>query len=511
MLPIHPDWTSYFTRYAEQHKDANNNINAFLELSSPTLSQVHAISNLTSSKVSIWVYMSQVSRNIKLCHSITDLGNDPFNPASIVVGLDGFKERASPLKFQNQSVISLTETRVPTAEILLRVRDENELRSVEVPAEAVEGAAPAERRNQGPRRSNRINNAQGEEAQIEDAAGHVAAAIAAEENRNGEVEVTANTISSFPFISLPPFLWETAINSSKNPEEFFITLLSKVKEIERVPNYLCGFDTENLQNRCLRLFQFLWVASRGNIPPLIAEYPDDEEENIWMWCENCHTNSIKKDKETNDLEISSSSNQVSEVFKDAIDQLITSVAQNQSEGAGRKSKSFEKLHDSSKMMILNASATSPEMPGTLHEDCKEFFSCSTRGDAKLFLMRTMSNKYGCNNVNVSDGTIMSLYNGLFLSPSVEEPGNFTPFAFPRLTLTANGLSSSNTDKDALIMSLKELSGEKLSSSEIKQAVNQDFTMPNQADSQVDLRSITSRTSQQHVVSFSHLTHNFLNN
>ena len=485
MLPIHPNWSSFFIRYAEEHKDANNNANAFLDLSSPTLSQVHAISNLTTSKVSVWLYMSQVSNSVKLCHSITDLGNDPFNPASIVVGLDGFKERASPLKFQNQSVINLSEARVPAAETLLGVTNINELRSAEVPAGAVEGAVPAERRNQGPRRSNRINNAQGEEAQIEETADHVAEANAAEENRNGEVQVTANTFSSFPFISLPPFLWETAINSSKKPEEMFTTLLSKVKEIERMPDYLCGFNTENLQNRCLRLFQFLWLVSQGNMPPLISEHPDEEEENIWIWCENCHTNSIKNDKDTNDFEVSSSSNQVSEVFKDAIDQLITSVAQNQNEGTGRKSKSFDKLHDSSKLMILNASASSPEMPGTLHEDCREFFSCSTRGDAKLLLMRTLSTKFGCNNVNISDGTIMSLFNGMFLSPSVEEPGNFTIFAFPRLTLTANGLSSSSGDKDALIMSLKELSGEKLSSSEIKQAVNQDFTMPNQADSQVD--------------------------
>ena len=288
--------------------------------------------------------------------------------------------------------------------------------------------------------------------------------------------VDTDLLSTLPFTLLPSFLWSTAISiQNRDPAHVLLSFLTRTKYYHAEITQSVDFSLTEFQTSCTRLFQFLWLCKHGEVASLVTLPPEDDNE-ILNWnkfhhakclgqiniCQNPTINLpppatlpiVQQDHTMQNTIIQESLNQIAKLAPEP------------------KRKGSDKLHDSTKKLILQASSSNGEMIAAEPcEDCKEFFKAPNHSDARTTLLELMSNKWNCN-VDITQGAVTNLCNGRFTREYLDTPQNFSPFSFPKRPFMKR-----DHDKDSLSLQLKEMSGKGLSSEDINNALEQRVIVP----------------------------------
>ena len=287
----------------------------------------------------------------------------------------------------------------------------------------------------------------------------------------------SSLFSCHPYMVLPPFLWEPVLNlPSRHPATVFISFLNAMKDLGSKNEDSATLSTTALKKSCTRLFQFLWLAKEDNMEELRFS-PTCDDQQVLDWSKFIHEQCLEKDvhhppvsHHHPTVDPTTSYLETTRIIQNSIEQISKLAPE------GSKKKSFDKLHVSMRNMILNASSedgtSRPEKPCT---HCLEFFLSQTNADAKMCISRALRKEFGCN-VQISSGVVISLKEGNFLREYVKLPVNFSPFSFPK-----RSFKSLNTEKESLLLQLKELLGEGLSTADINGALNQEILVPYQVE------------------------------
>ena len=422
-------WREFFTEKAKDLTMANSRSSLLLDLSIPEELSVKSISNFVSESISIIMCFSSASRRICFLHSQSDLGGNIMYPRSKVVALDGFNQQAYPVVIGNESIIKVIDKQVPTIDTLNQMEN----------AEDIKGLSLSE---------------------------------------SEDIEV----LSSHPFIILPPFLWNTASSlSDRSAENVFLEFSKHLKLFAEENKDKDALKEEKLLKDTRRIFQFLWLVSKNQCSS-IEMYPPSDDEDVLKWSKSKHETSLGKYEREKSSSPSpqqvtappqvtvTNENSSNEAWRKSFEQVAQLATQSE------KKKGFEKLHDSSKNLILNATSSNGQVrAGTPCTECEEFYKARTHGDAKLIFSKSMKYNWNCS-VDVASGVIVNLYNGSFCRDFIESPSNFSLFSFPKKSFLGG-----NSEKESLLLQLKEMSGNGLSSDDIKQAMSQEITIPRQID------------------------------
>ena len=422
------NWKEVFAKQASKLVEQNKSAGLIIDLSIPETDQAKSISNFVSEKFSIVCYYSKFSKKIGFIHSASDLQGSILFPESKVVAFDGFRDQAFPILISNESISKVSDSDVPKLEAIAQMDSVADVKGL-----SLQGLVP-------------------------------------------------EILSCHPFMILPPFLWETAISiADRDPANVFMAFMLKIRNFAQENSNVADFEIGAMQTKCTRLFQFLWLANSDLAQELITCPPSDDQD-ILTWSKTNHNQYLTQNfngnqnlsgtavaQQINNLNQSSTNEMTSSIIKNSFEQISKLVP------SDNKKKCFEKLHEGTRNMILNASSSNGEMSaGTPCQDCIDFFKASGSGEASQIFIASLENKWTCN-VQVANGVMVRLHNGSFLREFAEKPCNFSPFSFPKKAFREN------TEKDALYLQLKELSGYGLSKEDIEQALDQEFTVPAQVD------------------------------
>jgi hypothetical protein len=418
MIQSFNTWSELYLNKAEAFIcNSSKNAKAILEQTTPDIFEINkAASIITNEKISIIIAIDD-NNCIFSFHQTNDLQAGLNFEERKIVALDGFNtSSASILKFIPSSISKTVDEQVPSVQTLIDISSTEEF-------------------------------------------------IELEEKEDDEI------YTGYPFMIIPAFLWKFFIeNNGKPAKEIFIHLKQLIRDFRDEYENKEGFTVRDIMTDCKNLYQFLWLAKEGKVPPIsIIPIRDDEETKIWA--EQIHSNFIKNSSTRNNnngnfdefmnrqhAELTGSliANQIGEHFKSS--NLLSS-----SEEKGKKK--FEKLPSSLKQLILNASATSLEIAAAEPcESCINFISADSAATAKMQLIDFLE---GLNcRVEVDQGTISNLYRGNFLRNNPDSPSNFSFFSFRKKSIHSNPI------KDAIEFQMKETSKEGITSEDISNAMHQ---------------------------------------
>ena len=425
-LPPAKQWKDFYSHHATKLGTSIMSTQVLVGRSIPDQFQIQSISNLTSEKVSVICYYSKASNSICFLHKASNLAGGVLFESK-VVALSGFGEQAFPIVLGNDSISSEFEEVVPTLDSLIQMESIEDIKNLEVE------------------------------------------------------DTDEDTLKSLPFMILPPFLWPTAAGiENRSPANVLLTVSTRISDHFSEIEQSVDFTLFQLQVSCKRLLQFLWLAVHSDLTPLVLIPPEGDKE-ISHWSEFCHLDCLQKQQRylsplppappshhvQNPTESIATSNLI---FQNSLNQIAKLAPES------NKKKGFEKLHASTRNMILQASSSDGELKaGAPCEDCVEFFQAPSHGDAKRSFIKSLRFSSNCR-VNVSAGVIINLYNGNFARSYEDSPSNFSPFSFPK-----KPFSASNGEKESLMLQLKEMSGEGLSLSDINGALSQTLEVPKQVE------------------------------
>ena len=452
ITPTFELWQNFYNYVAGKSPGYNNNADGILELSRPNNDLSDAISNLISpSKSLVGIYFSNFDDKIEVFHGIANLGSSMIYNEPKIIALQGTKDKAIPIEFKVSSIFDPVSKMVPNLDDITELEDIVGLATLAVPAQ--------------------------------------------EQNNEGEL------FETYPYMHLPPFLFNHFMTAqSMKPADLLLSTMQVIAEVET--NDQTSFNTEDLRIRCKRLIFFLFLAAKGEMKPISVRCANENDQQAWRFCEHSHNEFLIPRQQDNQQPIANGTNMphpvipitdaikestepIADVLRDCIGEVLLQNQQNHD----YKKKSFNSLHQATQNLIRNASAIAFDTPAPVSDTCNEFFSSKTRGEARSHFTRTMSSKYNRSSLNVSEGTIVAIHSGLLLWSSSEEPSNFSVFNFPKMILQPNGIAP-NSEKEALASNLKELYGQKLSTSEIEAVISQRFTLPNQSDAPIDFVKVT---------------------
>ena len=278
----------------------------------------------------ILMYYCSITKAMKIIHSVENIGNTSWFNAPLIVAQDGFaKSKSTPVLLDLDSLLNGKEIDVPSQANILAVTSKDEFLALDV------------------------------------------------STRGGRMKM-----NSFPFMLLPPLLWDTIILLVDcSPARVFEAFLARIE----------SFIAENKENKKLNsiekqnfvlIFQFLWANSKLLWDSIcIIPSGDDSMVESWSMCRHnmciclTPTQTSQVDPDANLAKIS----EAIEAFQNALSSKISA-----SSDEITKKKGFSKLDSSVKNMILNASASDPEIaPGAPCKSCEDFFKQSSRGSARL--------------------------------------------------------------------------------------------------------------------------------
>ena len=411
------NWKTYYTSKSNKFICNNESAELFKQTAMPNRNTNETIGRLSADRGdSILIYFSKISNSIQILHSIIDLGNNNLHPLPKVIALNGTGEnQASPVQIDLESLSTDISIRAPTVERLLAIQTKEDLITIEAP------------------------------------------------------DTGFDSFKHLPFILLPPILWEATLSStSKKPEDLFLVLKNSIIEYDSINSR--SDDKDEVAESCYHILHFLWAATKSEIPSLIVGPLGDDEE-AGIWAKNRHSNCLGPQTSCT----SQTPTRERDLWSiEAMNQIIEKSSQNLNDEQGKTKKGFEKLHDSTKLLILNASSPNGEIAASSPpEDCRLFFQAASHGSAKLFILKSLKNKFGCN-VEIAQGVIMNIFNGNFLRSFDESPSNFSPFSFPKKSLFGKGKTA---EKECLILQLKELSGKGLTNEDVEAALKQGVRIP----------------------------------
>ena len=395
----------------------NKAAQSIIDVASSSKTKDPLISSLSKDKGdSIMLFFCSATKSLKVIHSIMNIGNTSWFTENLVVALDGFnRDRASPVLLDIDSLLVEKEIEVPC---LTRLT-----------------------------------------------------AITLIEEFEATISATRNPakFKTYPFILVPPFLWETTISSiTKKPADFFIDILICIDDFVDANKEDSDLNSIS-RSACGNLLRFIWSIAKEELQS-INLIPSGDNEQINSWSTQRHENCIES---TAVHPVDKDLSRISEVIESS--QVALSESLTSSETSEKKG--FKKLDDSVKNLILNASAPSSEVaagaPSTL---CENFYKQSSHGSARLTFIRALRHEFSAQ-VEVSPGVITSIFNGGFTWSHEDSPSNFSVFSFPEKRIFAK-----NVMTDCIVLQLKELAGKGLSNDDVKEALKQGIEIPQSIES-----------------------------
>jgi len=415
------NWKDYFITQTEF--TAKNDPSTFIATSIPSEDRDEKLllSKLTSDNgESLMIYFSKMSNSIQILHNVTNLGNSNHHPEPLLVALSGLSDsKATPVFINIDSLTTEFEFDAPTNTRLLSTSDANLLNSLEAPS------------------TNQVK------------------------------------AKSFPFILVPPCLWEVILSSTnRSPENLFFEIKEEISNLKEDWE-----EIDELKDSYKELYvilRFLWAIKKDIIKTVQLEVATDHNI-VSNWSKSRHSHCIHepgpqvsttnpRERETSELD----------AFSEVISKLKKSATEDLSEST---QKGFNKLYASTKNMILNASAPNSEIKaGSPSKHCSDFLCASKHSGARHFFINELQNYFGCN-LEVALGVVMNLFHGIFLRTYDETPSNFSPFSFPKQRLFGG-----NPESDCLVLLLKESSSKGISNEDIESVLKQGVIVPKTAES-----------------------------
>ena len=253
------------------------------------------------------------------------------------------------------------------------------------------------------------------------------------EDVNNLVPSQSQTIRARNFIPVPPFLVRTlndsiAINKA-NTSQVILDVITKIKEFDEVHKDDDEFK-EKATTKCKQFLHWLYVACKD----------DDENGIAQVQFGNCSSRVLStklKSFMSANLSVTGSGNQaqaVSQALVTPLQQLAASsrstqeallkLTETQEKDAAfsAKDKSFAKIPESYRNMLLNASSIGEAKPSTLQDQAIEFFKLPGIKQAHVHLNSMLESK-GIR-VSIPYSVVNSLFCGAFKWSNLATPSGF---------------------------------------------------------------------------------------
>lgn len=464
MVVLANTWQTYF---AQDPK--NNESNAYLENfrsctevgQDPNTFHGKIINTLREETDTIIMAKSIYNDNMKLFHSIKDLGGTRTRPTNKIIGMEGFGPQATPVAFNMDTIADTVSTEVPSTDALMAID-----------------------------RADRVTLA---------------------------TEQQGNVFSNANFVVLPPFLSIPYLQmNTRNPAELLVATVSLITEFDNANAHLP--QNKKAHTQAINVLAFLWCAVKNHLDPL--EFHSDRDDlEVEVWGKVRHATCILQNPQIPTTPTVPGG--LPPVISPAIQELASNVKeqatilekmrQNKSDERDEKKNKFDKLHDSTKNLILQASSTDGELtPSQPVETCQNFFEKSTIAKAMDYLKIVMKDKFNCS-VDIKTGLVTALYTGHFTRERDDAPCNLSFFSVPKLKPLSAGFQEQTT-----FLQIKATQGTGWDSPDIKEAIKQGIVTPSnihEFEHQTkNLWGITSFFFGQHsrlpqkLVNFMELTH-----
>ena len=424
-MNLSPNWTHYF-----EQLETNDELDRHLSVLSAT-STVNAetdendiIRLATEDPDIVIMTVSQITGDIKLLHSFRNLGGTRLRPSHKIVALDGFDTSSTPVIIGLKSITDTVEIRTPSYNSLRTLTTASAIEATTIPT-------------------------------------------------NGNKNFTHTT-----FVILPPFLSLHVIKQeSRDPHSLFLTCLETIEDFDELN--IDDTSMNKATEHCRHVLSYLWAATKELIPS-INMVPGHDDQYIKRWSNARHQMCISSTTVTNyNQNPQAISDEVVQSLAQSINtqsQLFETFRQEKSDEK-EKSNKFETLHDSTKMLILNASSTDGITAAILPTDsCKEFYMKKNISKALDLLSTTMSQEYECC-VQLETGLVTALHAGHFLRDREDSPSNFSFFLTPKKQPL-----SSDRFKSTMILQLKATQGKGWSETDFKEALKQGIVTPSNVSS-----------------------------
>ena len=206
--------------------------------------------------------------------------------------------------------------------------------------------------------------------------------------------------------------------------------------------------------------------------------PTRDDKDIQKWFESRQTNIISSDEDSSSTSSNSNnSNQNAMLQSLALNiqqqtDLFEKMRQEKDDEKEEKKNKYLELHDSSQLLILNASSIDGEQAESDPiESCKTFFNKKNINKAMDYLLTSLTHDFECC-VSIDTGLVTALYSGHFLREREDSPSNFSFFLTPK----KQALSSDNF-KPTMILQLKASQGKGWSETDLKEALKQGIVTP----------------------------------
>ena len=420
-MNLQSSWKHYFNNL-ETNEVSNKSLNVFSRATSITddSTEETLIRSLTEDIDVVILTVAPVTGNIKIFHSPTNLGGTRIRPEHKLAALDGFGNNSTPVILDKTSMTAIVEIRTPSTNKMRMWTTIDEIKNSTTP-------------NSGPKNFN-----------------HAAFSI------------------------LPPFIANQIIeDDTRDPLNLFVNCKKLIEAHDQ--NHQNDQDYEKAAEHCRHLLTFLWAASKSLIPPTISITGIDDNE-VTRWSSNRHSNCLITP--TNDIENANNTNVNEDIIQSlahSIDNqtlIFENIRQDKQEEKEEKKNKFSDLHDTTKLLIMNASSIDAEsVPDDPVTSCKEFFNKKNISKAMDFMLTTLSQDLRCC-VDIDTGLVTALYAGQFLRDRDDSPSIFSFFLTPKkLPLSLNRL------KPTMILQLKANQGKGWSETDLKDALKQGIETP----------------------------------
>ena len=413
-------WRHYFDSL-ESNEMTNRHISRLTSATTITddTTDTLVIRTLTEDRDAVLMVVAPVTKEIKVLHSCENLGGKRTRPDNKIVALDGFDDKATPVVLSVDSTVTRNEFRTPS---------NSTFRTFDT-IEAVKNS-------------------------------------------------TTPTSGSINFkhcslIFLPPFLTTLMMREdTRDPHELFMLCKNEMENFDT--QYSNDNSIEKSMDKGKDILRFLWAATKD----LIQEFyfvPGTDDREVKRWSNQRHHTCIQNVSMTSPTTAPSPiDDTVVQSLADSINNQSNLLEAFRQEKAEEKEKTnrFDALHDSSKLLILNASADGSNItPSNPTTTCEEFFKKKNLSKASDYLITTLTQDYECC-VQIDTGLITALFSGHFLRDREDSPSNFSFFLTPKKQPMAY-----DRFKPTMILQLKATNGKGWSETDLKDALKQGIVTP----------------------------------
>ena len=426
-MRLSDSWLLYFNSL-ESNDMMNKSLRSLATATSidDASTQTSTIKTIIEDPDIVFMTVSPVTKQIKFLHSPHQLGGTRLRPTTTLVALDGFDRMAQPIIIDSSSLTKAFTIRTPNL---------TSIKTLLSPDDVAASSAPS----------------------------------------NGRTSFT-----HAPFIILPPFIANAVIAQElRTPTDIFLLCLNLITQFDADHEEDDDF-TESAHDNCKHILSFLWGTTKGLVPP-VTIIPGSDDPHCTNWCtrrhHGCITPLVSSSSDDSD---SVSTQPVTANIVQTLAHSITSqtevwekMRQDKIDAKDEKSNKFTDLHDSTQLMILNASSIDGEdAPGVPTDYCTTFFGKKNISKALDYLQTTLDQEMECC-IQLDTGLVAALHAGHFTRDREDSPGNFSFFLTPKKQPL-----SSNIFRPTMILQLKASQGKGWSEIDLQNALKQGIITPN---------------------------------